>query len=151
MSYFEFSEREEYKFCRGSDTKKFLQGLCTNDVSKMVEFGECLPACFLNTKGRIVATSLFYNNQRSNESIPSTLIEVDASQKNELHKYLNLYKLRSKISINSFAAKCNFTTAVLSENERLELQNQPGVIMVVTDPRSADFGSRILMQTESRL
>ena len=34
----------------GKDCIKFLQGICTNNLTKLEKHGDCIPAAFLNTK-----------------------------------------------------------------------------------------------------
>ena len=39
-------------YSSGKDTKKFLQGVCTNDTSKLKKHGDCIAAAFLTPKVR---------------------------------------------------------------------------------------------------
>ena len=37
-------------YCSGDDAKKFIQGLCTNDVMNLNSIGDCVAAAFLSPK-----------------------------------------------------------------------------------------------------
>ena len=82
---------------KGPDSKSFLQGLCTNDTSKLNGHGDFIYAAFLNTKGRIIADSIIHDVSTSTS--PSVLLEIPSSVFPELSKHLSMYKLRSKIQM----------------------------------------------------
>ena len=44
------SDRDIFNSCSGTDVKKFLQGVCTNDVNKLKNHGDCIAAAFLTPK-----------------------------------------------------------------------------------------------------
>ena len=44
------SDRDIFNLCSGTDVTKFLQGVCTNDVNKLKNHGDCIAAAFLTPK-----------------------------------------------------------------------------------------------------
>jgi len=91
---------------KGKDTKAFLQGLCTNDVNKLVRKNDSIAASFLNTKGRIMAdTILYYTPTVNPDGKPQTpendviLIEVQSEMYKDLFNTMFIYKLRSKVKV----------------------------------------------------
>jgi folate-binding Fe-S cluster repair protein YgfZ len=84
---------------RGKDTFKFLQGLITNDLTKIDPTNKTtLNAAFLNPKGRIITTTYLYANKRDDDN-PSIIIETHSKTAKQLESYLKAYKLRSKVTI----------------------------------------------------
>lgn len=82
---------------RGVDTKKFLQGICTNDINKLDQTINCLATAFLSTKGRVIADAFIFNNSNDKDDI--VIVETDKAIHAKLLKFLSSYKLRSKVSI----------------------------------------------------
>lgn len=131
----------------GVDAKKFVQGLCTNDLTKLVEPGACMPASFLTSKGRIFANSLLYLKENNVHNGASTiLIELPLPQSsvNDVQKYLTMYKLRSKVTIKPAQVQCTFTTTALCSTNSSDLEKYPNAVLMVKDPRIEGFGSRVL-------
>lgn len=129
------------------DAKKFLQGLCTNDLTKLVDQGACMPASFLTSKGRIFANSLLYLKEHNAESGSSSiLIELPLPQSgvNDFQKYLTMYKLRSKVIIKPAQVQCAFVPNVLNYNETDSPKLDHDVVLTVQDPRINGFGTRTL-------
>ncbi|KAJ1436651.1 hypothetical protein B484DRAFT_416812 [Ochromonadaceae sp. CCMP2298] len=125
----------------GPDTIKFLQGLCTNELSVMGSFGACLPNALLTSKGRLFAGSIMYTNSADE---PSLVIEVHQSIKIELQRYLSMYKLRSKVKLVQLEAEAVFTPTTLTASQLSELHADSSVIVAALDPRLEGFGSRIV-------
>lgn len=92
-----YSTRKRFLQINGQDSKTFLQGLCTNDTSKLCKNGDFLSAVFLNTKGRIIADSTIH--EISNSESTAVLLETPSSVFDDLFKHLSMYKLRSKIQM----------------------------------------------------
>jgi folate-binding Fe-S cluster repair protein YgfZ len=84
---------------KGPDSKSFLQGLCTNDITKLKGRGDFLNAVFLNTKGRIIADSIVHAISTSESPSTDLLLEIPSSVFPDLSKHLSMYKLRSKIQM----------------------------------------------------
>ncbi|KAL9260754.1 putative transferase, mitochondrial [Drosera capensis] len=104
---------------RGPDAVKFLQGLLTNDVSRLErtrdsgaeDKGEVRPffptgpvyAALLTPQGRFLY-DLFLYKGRSEEDGVGLLADVDGSVVDELLQTLKRYRLRSKVDIKNVAA-----------------------------------------------
>jgi len=76
----------------GSQTKQFLQGLITNDVSKIAE-GEFMYAFMLTPQGRFLY-DFFITEKRD-----KLLIDCQKSKVEDIIKKLNMYKLRAQVTI----------------------------------------------------
>ena len=149
----------------GADARRFLQGICTNDISKMKPFaGDCVATSLLNNKGRILFNLLLYTlrdkNVRSSEQHLSDdnnssvevsddlflLAELHTHNVAEFHRYLNLYKLRSKVDIRSLEADCLFISNTFSAHQLASLNDcNPDVLVAAIDPRLEGFGTRVVI------
>lgn len=116
----------------GADTKKFLQGLTTNDMNKLEKPNDCVATAFLTPKGRILATALLY------QTADSVLVETHADLLNELKRYLTMYKLRAQAKIE--AVDC----AVRWDSDSAQLTDEQ-VICSALDPRIEGFGRRTIV------
>ena len=130
----------------GKDTKKFLQSLCTNDIAKLKQRGDAIAAVFLNTKGRIVADTLIIDNSSNdNNGEESVILEVHNTVKEPLLKHLNIYKLRSKVTLSS--------KPLLSKVFRYANTAPPSSSvndLIFADPRSSFFGYKGLFEPSSQ-
>jgi len=77
---------------KGADAAKFLQSLCTSDVSAVSAAGQA--TAFLTNKGRVFADGVLWKDSEG-----SILVDVAASQEAALARHLKLYKLRSAVTI----------------------------------------------------
>ncbi|VDM67321.1 unnamed protein product [Strongylus vulgaris] len=107
---------------RGSDSLKLLQGLITNDVKNVLP-STGIAALFLNNKGRIVDDVII---SRDNEDV---LVECTASNRDNLKKLLEKYRMRKAVEI-----------ADSEENVLFSTEEMPGSIL---DPRFPSLGRRI--------
>eukprot|EP01032_Pedospumella_encystans_P008751 gene8751-10353_t len=119
----------------GVDAKKFLQGLCTNDMHNLKSPGDALAAALLTPKGRILAPIIMYLKS-SAESGDNILVEVHKKNAAEIQRYLTIYRLRSKVTIKPIGVQCTVHL------EPSEVVVQP--MLAVKDPRSDILGTRIL-------
>jgi len=119
----------------GVDAKKFLQGLCTNDMHNLKNPGDALAAALLTPKGRILAPIIIYLKS-SAESGDNILVEVHKKSVAEIQRYLTMYRLRSKVTIKPIGVQCTVHL------EPSEMVVQP--MLAVKDPRSDILGTRIL-------
>jgi folate-binding protein YgfZ len=144
----------EYIKITGKDTKKFLQGICSNDTSKLIKNGDCIAATFLQPTGRILADSLIYDisskkisNEESNnkENVESVVIETHSLLISPLAKYLGMYKLRSKVKIEKISLDCYLSFKTM-DNKEIELNAKEfNSIVASVDPRCYDLGTRFLI------
>lgn len=125
------------------DTYKFLQGLCTNDVTNL-KSNHAMAAAFLTAKGRIFANTIMYDlsDASSNATTPTVVLEVDSCTPDEFVRYLKLYKLRSKVTIKPLDWRCHFTPKERAGDS--DLPAEP--IFEVVDPRLSGFGVRSLVK-----
>jgi folate-binding Fe-S cluster repair protein YgfZ len=130
----------------GPDSTKFLQGLCTNQVSQLKSHGDCVPAAFLTPKGRIFVDTLLYlqsSSQADGVSTENILIEVDEAYLSEFKRYLMMYKLKSKVSIKT----PNYSVTLETEPDVITNQCiNNAVVLQTTDPRHPSLGTRIIAQ-----
>lgn len=108
----------------GEDRFKFLQGLLSNDVNKLIP-NEGLYGCMLTPQGKYFADFFLYLDGNS------ILIDIPSSRKEEILKKLNMYKLRSAVTIDSCPEY-----QVVSFSSKI---SAPGVFK---DPRSPNLGIR---------
>ena len=123
----------------GVDSRKFLQGICTNDVNKLDKHGDCIAAAFLTPGGRIVADALLYNVENN------IIIETHSSLGNSLDRYLRVYKLRSKVTIETLELKCLLEVNDISTTDLQELVKSHGAMVGAVDPRTNEMGTRFLV------
>lgn len=106
----------------GSDAEHFLQGLVTNDVSKLRE-GPVYTA-LLTPQGKYIADFILV---RRGEAI---LLDVDSSLAEDLVKRLKMYKLRSDVTIEESPLKVFRGTGPAPEG-------------ALADPRHPELGWRL--------
>lgn len=123
MTYTLLTERSIIRIS-GEDRFKFLQGLLSNDVNKLPP-NEGLYACMLTPQGKYFADFFLYID---GESI---LLDLPDSRQEEIVKKLNIYKLRSAVTIEPCPEYkvISFLSKVKAEG-------------VFTDPRSKNLGKR---------
>jgi folate-binding protein YgfZ len=115
----------------GTDARKFLQGMLTNDVGKLAD-GEAMHAGLLAPQGKILF-ELFLIAAKDD-----FLIDVAKDKMAELIKRLGFYRLRSKVEMAEEPGLK--VAAVWGGSPRLP----EGAISYV-DPRLAALGSRVLL------
>lgn len=139
-----------YILLSGEDREAFLQGLLTNDISKIRQ-DQSIYALLLTPQGKYCYDLII--SQINNES---WAIEGDADRLQELIKRLNLYKLRSQVTIAADSEHC---VVVLwsphsgdTDNlvaEALSLPFHPGATqssslwIAMMDPRLMALGARL--------
>ncbi|NXX73801.1 CAF17 transferase, partial [Urocolius indicus] len=86
---------------RGTDAAALLQGLLTNDVTRLLEpqLPPALYAHALNAQGRCLWDLLLYRLHGSPEEEPHILLECDSGMLETVQKHLKLYKIRRKVNI----------------------------------------------------
>jgi hypothetical protein len=110
----------------GPETRDFLQGLVTNDVSRL-DNGP-LYAAMLTPQGKYIA-DFFLLAQGD-----AVLLDVDAALAGSLVQRLNMYKLRADVQIEETALKVARGTG-------------PAPAGAVIDPRHPDMGWRLYGET----
>ena len=113
---------------KGVDTKKFLQSMCTNDITALKNKGDAVAAAFLNTKGRVIADAVIVDNSIScDKDAESVILEVNKALLDSLVKHLSLYKLRSKVDLSILPI-------------RSKIYQEPVEGLCFKDPRSPHLG-----------
>jgi folate-binding protein YgfZ len=123
----------------GEERKTFLQGLVSNDVTK-VAADRALWSAFLTPQGKFLHEFFMV------EQGDALLLEGEAGRLDDLRKRLSLYKLRAKVTIS--LAEDLMVCAVLGDNLGLA---EPGAARALAngvafrDPRLAEAGVRVLL------
>lgn len=153
MIYASILSNRGYITVSGADREPFLQGLLTNDVSKVTE-EQSIYALLLTPQGKYCYDLII--SQINNES---WAVEGDADRLHELVNRLNLYKLRSQVTLDLETESC--VVALWTSHgagsgnlvaEALDLNLCPGVTgktplwTAMMDPRLANLGARLRMK-----
>ena len=157
-----------YISIKGADAKKFLQGLCTNDINQLNSTTKnCIAAAFLTPQGRVFADAILYyrglasSSSNSSSSGGSTIttegddiiIETDKKLSKKLLQYLKMYKLKSKIEISELGGGIKtLFLASTTGSSRLDndtTENSYRVIAKSWDPRAEGLGARLLVDCSS--
>lgn len=112
----------------GQDRLKFLQGLISNDLNKLEE-NNAIYACMLTPQGKYFADFFLKKEQ------DKILIDIPKLRKEEIKNKLNIYKLRSLISIEDTPYK---VISLLTD----DIKNIPHNNIIFQDPRSNKMGLR---------
>ena len=129
----------------GDDRQQFLQGLISNDTSKLSP-ARALYAAFLTPQGKYLHDFFLL------EIGASILLDCERARLGDLMRRLSIYKLRAKVTLadasERYMIAAAFGEAALA---RLGLPNQPGAAIPLddgvayVDPRLARLGARLLL------
>jgi folate-binding protein YgfZ len=113
----------------GPDRLTFLQGLVSNDVTKVAP-GHAVYSCLLTPQGKFLHDFFLIDDGES------LLIECEADRRADLAQRLKMYKLRSKIEIAEveYAVFAALGSAPLTS-----------AAIIYPDPRSPELGVRMLL------
>lgn len=128
---------------QGKDRLKFLQGIVTNDTSKLEKAGDCLACVFLTAKGRVLADAMLYNRETG------VVVEVHETLHATLLQHLKTHKLRSAVTFKPLALRCFLQPLGPVSYNRAAEAGPGGIILATHDPRGVDCGTRILMQSDA--
>jgi len=107
----------------GADARNFLQGMITNDLTRLAP-QRALWAAFLTPQGKFLHEFFLSLDPSDAEAI---LLDCEADRRNDLKRRLTMYKLRSKVAIED--ANQDYAVAVLfgpGTAEALSLPQDPG-------------------------
>lgn len=107
----------------GADTRDFLQGLITNDITKIDQ--GLVYAALLTPQGKYIAD--FFLSADGGD----VLLDADGEQADALLKRLTMYRLRAKVEISKTDLQIKRGTG-------------PAPAGALTDPRHADLGWRLI-------
>jgi folate-binding protein YgfZ len=120
----------------GSDRVDFLQGLISNDTTKVAP-GHAIWAALLTPQGRFL-NDMFVAADVGGESL---LLETERERAAALAKKLSLYKLRSKVTVEDRAS--TLEVAVVIGTDAAKILPIEGATAFV-DPRLPELGVRVL-------
>tara|TARA_B100000700_G_C14919263_1_gene796222 strand:+ start:396 stop:1241 length:846 start_codon:yes stop_codon:yes gene_type:complete len=118
----------------GEDSKDFLQGLITNDINKCNSKNP-IYSCLLTPQGKFIADFFIIEFENN------FLIEIDKKFNDDFLNRLNIYKLRSKISINK---NNDYISLVIFEKKQSSKFSEN--IISFEDPRSKNLGLKIYIK-----
>ena len=127
---------------QGKDRLKFLQGIVTNDTSKLEKTGDCLACVFLTAKGRVLADAMLYNRETG------VVVEVHETLHATLLQHLKTHKLRSAVTFQPLALRC-FLQPLGPVSHDSAREGPGGMLLAVRDPRGTDLGTRILIASDA--
>ncbi|XP_028328659.1 putative transferase CAF17 homolog, mitochondrial [Gouania willdenowi] len=130
----------------GADTRAFLQGLVTNDVTLLSERA-ALYAHLLNVQGRTLYDVILYRFSESDGG-DGVYLECDATMTDSLVKHLKTFKIRRKVSISPCPEVSVW--AVLCSQSKPELTSPDQAVAWEPDPRTALMGRRLLLHRDVR-
>lgn len=138
---------KDFLHISGPDAQKFIQGLCTNDVTPLFNGQQrCVANSFLNTKGRIIAECFMYKpsagiNVACECDETSIFLEVHGTISKDLTRYLTMYKLRAKVAIKKVSSLQSFLSAEPTTSDKYK-SVEAEEILSCADPRvGSAFGS----------
>jgi len=129
----------------GDDGVTFLQGLVSNDVSK-VGTGRALYSALLSPQGKFQHDFFIIHKDGD------LMIDCEAERLDDLKRKLTMYKLRSKVELTDRSQ--DFAVAALMGNEiagALDVENQEGAAksylggVAFIDPRLSAIGGRCVL------
>ncbi|KAF7245778.1 hypothetical protein EYD10_07968 [Varanus komodoensis] len=138
---------------QGPEAEPFLQGLLTNDVSRLAAVGgapeapRALYAHALNVPGRCLYDVILYRIHESPREEPHLVLECDAAALDAFQKHLKLYKIRRKVSITCCPDLAVWAAIPKgpSEDASHGFQQCPHKAVLVTpDPRADVMGWRLI-------
>ncbi len=130
---------------RGSETRAFLQGIVSNDVSRVTP-AQAIYAALLTPQGKFLFD--FFIAEHAGD----LLLEVERARLPQLVQRLVMYRLRSKVEIED-ASERFAVTALFGDDiaGKLDLDAAPGTCRALAgglafiDPRLATLGARALL------
>ena len=118
----------------GEDRKDFLQGLITNDINKCKSKNP-IYSCLLTPQGKFIAD--FFIMEFEN----NFLLEINEKFNENFINRLNIYKLRSKISITQ--NNDYISLIIFEKNQSLEFSEN---VISFDDPRNKNLGLKIYIK-----
>ncbi len=102
----------------GKDVEFFLNNILTLDITD-ISFDEVNPSALLSPQGKIIFDLLVFRLEKQSKENPTVFLECSNSQKNELIKKLQLYKLRQEVQIEETDLIVSVTNQL---NEKINLK-----------------------------
>lgn len=123
----------------GADRVEFLQGLISNDTTKVAP-GRAIWAALLTPQGRFLNDMFVIDG-----GADTLLLETERERAPALAKKLTLYKLRSKVTVEDRSAAMEVAVVFGTGAEKaLQIADAQGGAISFVDPRLAELGVRVL-------
>ncbi len=129
----------------GPDARDFLQGIVSNDVSK-VKPDQVLWSAFLTPQGKFLHDFFLLEHEGV------LLLDCEAARRGDLLRRLKLYKLRSKVTVSDVSEDWRVAavwgagaTARLGLTEEAGKASSSASAVTFVDPRHAALGARMLL------
>lgn len=120
----------------GPDRKDFLQGLVTNDVTKLTP-GNALYAAMLTPQGKYLFDFIMI------EDDDVLYLDCEGARAGDLERRLTMYKLRADVEVRN-ASETHAVLAFWDEDPTL-----PDNCIIVADPRHRELGWRAIVPREA--
>src|SRR5690349_15638543 len=120
----------------GEDRVAFLQGLISNDVTKVAPT-KAIWAALLTPQGRFLNDMFVVD-----AGFGTLLLETERERAPQLAKKLSMYKLRSKVTVEDRSASMD--VAVIFGPDADKHNAVPGALSYI-DPRLPQLGVRVLL------
>lgn len=121
----------------GSDSRKFLENVITNDVDSLAP-DQARFAALLTPQGKIIAD--FFVVGVSEDDGGGFLLDAPAAIADEIAKKLGFYKLRADVTVE---LRNDLSIAAVLEGKAT---NEVGIVF--DDPRHQDMGQRIILPAQ---
>ncbi|ALC47258.1 CG8043 [Drosophila busckii] len=132
----------------GAEVVPFLQGLVTNDVSRLQHPSgpASMYAMFLNRGGRVLFDTIIY---RTND--PETfLLECDREASSDFRRHLRMFRVRKQIDIDT--VEDEYVPWVLYNDQKpseiTQRSSKSSGLFISPDPRVGALGTRLLAPTD---
>jgi folate-binding protein YgfZ len=128
----------------GPDAKPFLQGLISNDVTKL-STGRAIHAAFLSPQGKYLHDFFLA------EDAAGLLLDGEKERLADLKRRLGLYRLRSQVTLETAEDLAVFALPGLSSLSAVELPAEAGAAkpldggVIFADPRLVAVGARAIL------
>jgi folate-binding protein YgfZ len=124
----------------GADARPFLQGLVSNDVGRIAA-GAAIHAALLTPQGKYLHDFFVF------ELGGALLLDIEAARQDDLLRRLQLYKLRSKVTVGKAAA--TLTVHALIGPLAQEKAGPSGAGVIYRDPRLDALGARAALPPDA--
>ncbi|KAM6452976.1 putative transferase CAF17, mitochondrial [Liasis olivaceus] len=133
---------------QGPETLPFLQGLLTNDLTRLAEVGGAAPRALyahaLSVQGRCLYDVIVYRVHENRQEECHVLLECDATLLDSFQKHLKLYKIRRKLNIAPCPDLCLWAVVPKEPSKDVPAQNAGKVVVLTPDPRVNIMGWRLI-------
>jgi len=132
----------------GADCRSFLQGLTSNDVTRLTP-DHALFSALLTAQGKFLHDLFLIDDGRD-----GVLVETEAARRDELARKLTLHRLRARVTIEAAPERGVFAAWGEGALAALGLPDEAGATrafaggLALADPRLAGAGARLLLPEE---